>query len=138
MERVDGSIDDPSARCDGNQSSVETGTDVARIARDGALRRLAGIGGPNHKSRCRVDAHGATPVDPVPGALPWRLRFVPLRQSTGDGDVTRRRGVTRGDGPESFRIAPSARSRGGHAFAGTERSIFSIATGASGHPGSGP
>jgi penicillin amidase len=135
IERVYRNVDGASVWCDVIQSAtVESCTDIARIALDQALLELTEKYGRNIESWRWGDAHLATQDHPVLGEVPVLKYFVNIRQSTSGGDDTLMRGVTRGEGPEPYQNVHAAGYRGVYDFADPDSSVFIIATGQSGHP----
>ncbi|VDC31936.1 penicillin acylase family protein [Pseudogemmobacter humi] len=135
IERVYRDVGGAAKWCDVVQSApVETCTDMARMALDEALIRLAETYGPNMESWRWGDAHQATHDHPVLGEVPLLKWFVNIRQSTSGGDDTLMRGRTKGSGPNPFLNVHGAGYRGVYDFADPDSSIFITATGQSGHP----
>lgn len=135
IERVYRDVGGAAQWCDVVQSApVETCTDMARMALDEALIRLAETWGPNMESWRWGDAHQATHDHPVLGEVPFLKWFVNIRQSTSGGDDTLMRGRTKGSGPNPYLNVHGAGYRGVYDFADPDSSIFITATGQSGHP----
>ena len=135
VERVFRNTDGASVWCDVIQSAaVETCTDIARMALDGALIGLTETYGPNPESWRWGDAHQATQDHPVLGEVPFIKWFVNIRQSTSGGDNTLQRGLTRGTGPRPYENVHGAGYRAVYDFADPDSSVFIISTGQSGHP----
>lgn len=138
IERVYRNIDGAAVWCDVVQSAiVETCTDIARVALDGALLDLRTRFGPNLESWRWGNAHQATHDHPVLGSVPFLRVFVNIRQSTSGGDHTLMRGRTAGGPPgtaEPFLNVHGAGYRGVYDLADPEASVFITSTGQSGHP----
>ncbi|MGL6211484.1 MAG: penicillin acylase family protein, partial [Paracoccaceae bacterium] len=135
IERVYRNTDGASVWCDVIQSaSVESCTDIARLALDEALLGLVETYGPNLESWRWGDAHQATHDHQVLGEVPILRYFVNIRQSTSGGDNTLLRGRTKGTDPDPFLNVHGAGYRGVYDFADPESSVFVISTGQSGHP----
>jgi len=124
--------------CDVVQSAVvETCTDIARVALDGALNELIARFGPNIESWRWGEAHQALHDHAVLGDVSFLRLFVNIRQPTSGGDHTMMRGRTRGGPPgaaDPFANVHGAGYRGVYDMADPEASVFIISTGQSGHP----
>jgi len=138
LERVWRNRNGAAVWCDVIQSApVETCTDIARVALDGALNDLVARYGPNIESWRWGDAHQAMHDHAVLGDVALLRHFVNIRQSTSGGDHTLMRGRTRG-GPQGaadpFLNVHGAGYRGVYDMADPESSVFITSTGQSGHP----
>ena len=134
VERVFRDIDGAGVWCDVKQSSpVETCTDIARLALDDALVWITEHYGTALESLRWGDAHQAAQDHPVLGNVPGLRHLVNIRQSTGGGDHTLRRGRTSGTGKNPFQNVHAAGYRGVYDFADPGSSVFIISTGQSGH-----
>ncbi|MDO5756713.1 MAG: penicillin acylase family protein [Rhodobacterales bacterium] len=134
VERVFRDIDGAGVWCDVKQSSpVETCTDIARLALDDALVWITERYGTALESLRWGDAHQAAQDHPVLGNVPGLRHLVNIRQSTGGGDHTLRRGRTSGTGKNPFQNVHAAGYRGVYDFADPGSSVFIISTGQSGH-----
>lgn len=135
LERVFRNTGGAAVWCDVIQSAtVETCTDIARIALDEALLRLSETWGPNIESWRWGDAHQAAQDHPVLGKIPVLRHFVNIRQSTSGGDDTLLRGRTSGEGDNPYLNVHGAGYRGVYDFADPDSSVFIVSTGESGHP----
>lgn len=135
IERVFRDTDGAAKWCDVIQSAtVETCTDIARIALDQALLTLSERYGRNIETWRWGDAHQATHDHTVMGGVPVLRYFVNLRQSTSGGDSTLMRGRTSGEDPNPFENVHGAGYRGVYDFADPDSSVFILSTGQSGHP----
>lgn len=135
VERVYRNTDGAAAWCDVLQSaSVESCTDISRLALDDALLWIAENHGGALEALRWGDAHQATHDHQVLGDVPILKWFVNIRQSTSGGDNTLQRGRTRGTGPAPFQNVHGAGFRGVYDFADPDSSVFVISTGQSGHP----
>jgi penicillin G amidase len=138
IERVWRDIDGAGVWCDVVQSAVvETCTDIARVALDGALNQLVARFGPNLESWRWGEAHQALHDHAVLGDVALLRLFVNIRQPTSGGDHTLMRGRTRGGPPgtaDPFANVHGAGYRGVYDMADPEASVFIISTGQSGHP----
>jgi len=135
IERVYRDIDGASAWCDVLQSAtIETCTDISRLALDDALVWISEKYGGALESLRWGEAHQATQDHPVLGDVPVLKYFVNIRQSTSGGDNTLLRGRTSGSGPDPFQNVHGAGYRGVYDFADPDSSVFIISTGQSGHP----
>ncbi len=134
IERVFRNVDGAAVWCNIIQSAVEeTCTDIARIALDEALLRLAERFGPAVESWRWGDAHQAAHDHPALGDLAVLRHFVNIRQSTSGDDQTLMRGLTAGTEPEPFLNVHGPGYRGVYDFGDPDSSVFVIATGQSGH-----
>ncbi|MEO1777457.1 MAG: penicillin acylase family protein [Pseudomonadota bacterium] len=134
IERVFRNVDGAGVWCDVVQSApVETCPDMARLALDDALLRIAEDYGTQLEGLRWGDAHQATHDHQVLGEVPLLRHFVNIRQSTPGGDNTLLRGKTRGTGPAPFENVHGAGYRGVYDFADPNSSVFIISTGQSGH-----
>lgn len=135
LERVFRNVDGAGVWCDVIQSvSVESCTDIARLALDDALVWLA----ENH-SKTLVnlrwgDAHQAAHLHPVLGGMSGLSWLVNIRQSTSGGDNTLQRAKTQGGTVDPFLNVHASGYRGVYDMADPDASLFIIATGQSGHP----
>jgi penicillin amidase len=135
IERVYRNTDGAEKWCDILQSAtIETCTDIARIALDEALLGLTERYGPSIKTWRWGDAHEATHDHPVLGNVPLLRYFVNMRQSTSGGDSTLMRGLTSGTDPDPYQNVHGAGYRGVYDFADPDSSVFILSTGQSGHP----
>ncbi len=135
IERVFRNVDGAAIWCDVLQSaSVETCTDIARLALDDALVWIAENVGNGIAALRWGDQHQATQDHPVLGEVPVLNWFVNIRQSTSGGDNTLQRGRTSGVDPNPFQNVHAAGYRGVYDFADPDSSVFVTATGQSGHP----
>lgn len=134
VERVFRDVDGAAAWCNVKQSSAEEScADIARMALDDALIWITERYGRALESLRWGDAHQAVQDHPVLGRVPGLSYFVNIRQSTGGGDHTLRRGQTPGTGPHPFRNVHAAGYRGVYDFADPGSSVFIVSTGQSGH-----
>ena len=113
---------------------IETCTEIASLALDDALVWISENHGSSLESLRWGDAHQATHDNQVLGQVPILSWIVNIRQSTGGGDNTLRRGRTLGRDPEPFLNVHGAGYRGVYDFADPDSSVFIISTGQSGHP----
>ena len=135
LERVFRDVDGAAAWCDVARSApVETCDDIARLALDDALLWVGETYGTALESLRWGDAHQATHDHPALGEVPVLSWIVNLRQSTGGGDHTLRRGRTQGGEADPFLNVHAAGYRGVYDLADPDASVFVIATGQSGHP----
>ncbi|WP_050522360.1 penicillin acylase family protein [Pseudorhodobacter wandonensis] len=135
IERVFRDTDGASKWCDIIQSAtIETCTDIARVALDDALLELSERYGPSVETWRWGDAHQATHDHPVLGNVPVLRYFVNMRQSTSGGDSTLMRGLTKGTGPDPYENVNGAGYRGVYDLADPDSSVFILSTGQSGHP----
>jgi len=135
VERVYRNIEGAAEWCDVIQSAVvETCTDIARVALDGALLDLRQRFGANIESWRWGDVHLAMHDHPVLGDVALLRHFVNIRQSTSGGDHTLMRGRTRGGGTDPYANVHGAGYRGVYDMADPDASVFIISTGQSGHP----
>lgn len=135
IERAFRNIDGASEWCDVIQSSpVESCADIARIALDDALLRLAEKYGANIESWRWGDAHQATHDHTTLGDVPLLRHLVNIRQSTSGGDFTLLRGRSSGKEPNPFQNVHGAGYRGVYDLADPDSSVFISSTGQSGHP----
>jgi penicillin amidase len=134
IERVYRNIDGAAIWCDVRQSApAESCTDMARLALDDALVRIADRYGSTLESLRWGDAHQATHDHQVLGDVPVLRYFVNIRQSTSGGDNTLLRGRTSGTGPDPYTNIHGAGYRGVYDFADPDSSVFVTSTGQSGH-----
>ncbi|MGH1369001.1 MAG: penicillin acylase family protein [Maritimibacter sp.] len=134
VERVFRNIDGAGAWCDVVQSApVETCTDIARRALDGALLWIDEHQGGDQVSLRWGNAHQARHDHLVLGEVPLLKWFVNIQQSTSGGDNTLNRGLTRGKGAAPFDNVHGAIYRGVYDFADPNSSLFVSSTGQSGH-----
>jgi penicillin amidase len=135
IERVFRDIDGASIWCDVLQSaSVETCSEIARLALDDALLWTTETYGSALESLRWGDAHTAEHKHPVLGDIPFLKWVVNIYQSTSGGDHTLMRGLTSGSEDAPFSNVHGAIYRGVYDFADPDSSVFVIPGGQSGHP----
>ncbi len=135
VERVFRDVFGASVWCDVIQSErVETCSEIADLALGDALVWISENHGSALESLRWGDAHQATHDSQVLGQVPILGWIVNIRQSTGGGDNTLRRGRTSGQEPAPFLNVHGAGYRGVYDFADPDSSVFIISTGQSGHP----
>lgn len=134
IERVYRNVDGAAAWCDVRQSaSLETCTDIARIALDDALIWIEERYGSALQSLRWGDAHQATHDHEILGKVPLLRVFVNIRQSTSGSDNTLQRGRSSGEDPTPFQNVHAAGYRGVYDFSDPDSSVFITSTGQSGH-----
>jgi len=135
IERVFRDVFGASAWCDVVRSErVETCTEMADLALSDAVVWLGETYGSALESLRWGDAHQAAHDNQILGRVPIIGWMVNIRQSTGGGDNTLRRGRTSGRDPTPFLNVHGAGYRGVYDFADPDSSVFIISTGQSGHP----
>ena len=135
IERVFRDVFDAGVWCDVIRSErVETCAEMADLALSDALVWLDETHGSALESLRWGDAHQAAHDNQILGRAPILGWMVNIRQSTGGGDDTLRRGRTSGRDPTPFLNVHGAGYRGVYDFADPDSSVFIISTGQSGHP----
>ncbi|HUF55566.1 MAG TPA: penicillin acylase family protein [Thermohalobaculum sp.] len=135
VERVFRDIDGAGVWCDIVKTrEVESCSEIAALALDDALARLAALYGENMEGwrwgAAHVAEHAHTPLSRVG---PLDLVFS-IRQETSGGDFTLLRGLSPGRGPRPFQNVHAAGMRVVYDFADLDRSVWILSTGQSGHP----
>ena len=135
IERVFRNVFGAGIWCDVLQSErTETCTEMADLALGDALVWISENHGTALESLRWGDAHLAAHDNQVLGQVPILGWIVNIRQSTGGGDNTLRRGRTSGRDPTPFLNVHGAGYRGVYDFADPDSSVFITSTGQSGHP----
>jgi len=135
IERVFRDVFGASVWCDVVRSErVETCAEMADLALSDAVVWLGETYGSALESLRWGDAHQAAHDNQILGRVPILGWMVNIRQSTGGGDNTLRRGRTSGRDPTPFLNVHGAGYRGVYDFADPDSSVFIISTGQSGHP----
>ena len=135
IERVFRNISGAGVWCDVIQSErVETCAEMAELALGDALVWINENHGSALESLRWGDAHQAAHDNLVLGQIPILGWIANIRQSTGGGDNTLRRGRTSGRDPTPFMNVHGAGYRGVYDFGDPDSSVFITSTGQSGHP----